>query len=109
VLKVPAIFQIAEHQVHLEVDKYVEPRSPFVSWYGDLSDIRDNQITPSVLEWLMSRVEFVMPRMKGNNSLSVCNGSDVTSVPTIYIHENPPIFYFFIDRHRDIFHPGMHV
>ena len=62
----------------------MEPSSPFVSWYGDLSDIRDNQITSSVLEWLMSRVEFVMPSMKGNNSLSVCNGSDAMSALCLF-------------------------
>jgi hypothetical protein len=97
---VPAIFQIAEHQVHLEVDKYVEPRSPFVSWYGDLSDIRDNQITPSVPEWLMSRVEFVMPRVKGNNSLSVCNGSDVMSVLCMFQQYTSMKTHHFYFLHR---------
>ena len=79
VLQVPVIFQISEHQVRLEGDKYVEPSSTFVCQYGDPRDIRDNQITASVREWSMSRVKFVMPRMKGNNFLSVCNGLDALS------------------------------
>jgi hypothetical protein len=72
VLEVQAIFQIAAHQVCLEGDKYAHSRRAFVSlvvcYYGDLSDTLDNQITYSVREWLMSLVEFVMPRKKRNNS-----------------------------------------
>jgi hypothetical protein len=58
VLEVQAIFQITEHQVCLEGDKYAESCHAFVSLvvcsYGDLSDTLDNQITSSVREWLMS-------------------------------------------------------
>lgn len=112
VLKLPAIFQIAEHQVHLEVDKYVEPSVHLSVGTAIWVTFVTTKSHPLCLSGLCpvwnslclvwkEIIPFLFVMAQTACQLSVCSNN---------IHPpKKPIFYFFIDRSRVIFHLSVRV